>query len=413
VNTYAYDSANRLASISGGQSATYGYNGLGDRLSQNGVNYTLDLNTGLTQVLSDGTNTYLYGAGRIAQVNTTTEYFLGDALGSVRQLTDAGGVVTYANTYDPYGVTTQTFGASQTSFGFTGEYSDSYIKLIYLRSRLYDPLTGRFTTKDSWQGDYNRPLSLNRWNYVRANPINYVDPTGQRDWCAWWWNEWAVKQRVDVAESIVSPNADAINTYVAAGIAIQCAGSDNFLNANSGIGPAQITRNQARTEYGKVIPERYWWGGIVYDANGNPKPRNWGLACPDTGELETPLDPMDNQSAVILMRMLLQLVIDECKGCTTTDIYIAVAMAQNGPGFNRANMNGIPNASPENQNKYLIKKDWLSYFTADAEDGNMKNTKTQIDRFTLVINELKSRGWYVPENQPDFSWTTIELLRNW
>jgi len=45
----------------------------------------LDLNTGLTQVLSDGTTTYLYGLGRIAQLNTDTlmtDYFLGDALGS-------------------------------------------------------------------------------------------------------------------------------------------------------------------------------------------------------------------------------------------------------------------------------------------------------------------------------------------
>ena len=32
----------------------------------------LDLNAGLTQVLIDGTNTYLYDVGRIAQVNTTT-----------------------------------------------------------------------------------------------------------------------------------------------------------------------------------------------------------------------------------------------------------------------------------------------------------------------------------------------------
>ena len=80
--------------------SSYQYNGLGDRLTQsvNGdtTNYTLDLNAGLTQVLNDETNQYIYGVGRIAQVNTTTEYFLGDALGSVRQLTDASGEITLA-----------------------------------------------------------------------------------------------------------------------------------------------------------------------------------------------------------------------------------------------------------------------------------------------------------------------------
>ena len=43
---------------------------------------------------------------------------------------------------------------------------------------MYDPATGRFQTKDSWQGDYNRPLSLNRWNYGYGNPVKYIDPTG-------------------------------------------------------------------------------------------------------------------------------------------------------------------------------------------------------------------------------------------
>ena len=50
--------------------------------------------------------------------------------------------------------------------------------MVYLRSRMYDPVTGRFTTKDSWQGDYNRSLSLNRWMYVEGNPINATDPSG-------------------------------------------------------------------------------------------------------------------------------------------------------------------------------------------------------------------------------------------
>jgi hypothetical protein len=46
----------------------------------------LDLATGLTQVLADGTNTYLYRSSRIAQVRgTDREFYLGDALDSVRQ----------------------------------------------------------------------------------------------------------------------------------------------------------------------------------------------------------------------------------------------------------------------------------------------------------------------------------------
>jgi hypothetical protein len=55
----------------------------------------LDLNSGLTQVLTDGTNTY--GLGRISQQSgNDPEYFLGDALGSVRQVTSPSEQVTYA-----------------------------------------------------------------------------------------------------------------------------------------------------------------------------------------------------------------------------------------------------------------------------------------------------------------------------
>ena len=37
---------------------------------------------------------------------------------------------------------------------------------------------GRFMTRDTWAGDYNRPLSLNKWNYVEGNPVNFTDPSG-------------------------------------------------------------------------------------------------------------------------------------------------------------------------------------------------------------------------------------------
>ncbi len=80
------------------------------------TSYTLDLNAGLTQVLSDGANTYLYGAGRIAQQSAAgKEYFLGDALGSVRQLADATGAVSLARSYQPYGKLLASDGSSATS----------------------------------------------------------------------------------------------------------------------------------------------------------------------------------------------------------------------------------------------------------------------------------------------------------
>jgi len=52
-------------------------------------------------------------------------------------------------------------------------------QLIFLRSRWYNPADGRFQSRDTWEGDANRPMSMNRWNYVEANPVNLIDPSGK------------------------------------------------------------------------------------------------------------------------------------------------------------------------------------------------------------------------------------------
>jgi hypothetical protein len=67
--------------------------------SQN-TDFVMDLNAGLTRVLSNGATTYTYGIGRIAQITgADTEYFLSDALGSVRQLADGGGAISLDRNY--------------------------------------------------------------------------------------------------------------------------------------------------------------------------------------------------------------------------------------------------------------------------------------------------------------------------
>ena len=114
---YTYSHANRLKTTTNSQGpsgpvTTYFYNGLGDRLKKTidvgggyTTEYNLDLASGLTQVLADSDgDTYLYGVGRIAQEDATEmQYFLGDALGSVRQLVGEDGVVTLAKEYQPFG----------------------------------------------------------------------------------------------------------------------------------------------------------------------------------------------------------------------------------------------------------------------------------------------------------------------
>jgi RHS repeat-associated protein len=183
-NVYTYDDANRLTGVTDGVSAvSYAYNGLGDRLQTSAggqtTRYTLDLVSGLTQVLEDGGYTYLYGNGRIAQYGASGgEYFLGDALGSARQLVDASGAVRLTRSYQPYGELLASNGDGESMYGFTGEATDALTGMVYLRARWYAPQDGRFITRDTWKGDLNEPMSLNAWNYVQANPINYFDPGG-------------------------------------------------------------------------------------------------------------------------------------------------------------------------------------------------------------------------------------------
>ena len=149
------------------------------------------------------------GYGRIAQTNAASiEYFLGDALGSVRQLTDAQGQITLAKAYDPYGVVSMSAGAGQSSYGYTSEYQDSYNDLVYLRARHYAPAMGRFLSRDTWSGDENQPLSFNLWNYAYSNPVNLTDPTGnfpaeclEASNFAQCLREWISESRDDCAES--------------------------------------------------------------------------------------------------------------------------------------------------------------------------------------------------------------------
>lgn len=102
---------------------------------------------------------------------------MGDALGSVCQLTESNGAVVFSQSYQPYGDVLSSVGSKLTDYGFTGEWGDAS-GLIFLRARYYAPRDGRFLSKDVWDGNPNQPMSYNPWLYAFANPIMLTDPSG-------------------------------------------------------------------------------------------------------------------------------------------------------------------------------------------------------------------------------------------
>jgi RHS repeat-associated protein len=46
-------------------------------------------------------------------------------------------------------------------------------------AKYYNSNIGRFISLDPWSGDISDPQSLNKYTYVRNNPLKYIDPNGE------------------------------------------------------------------------------------------------------------------------------------------------------------------------------------------------------------------------------------------
>jgi RHS repeat-associated protein len=134
----------------------------------------------LPQVISertDGLNTF-HWAGIGQQTNRLWAFHLSDGLGSVRHLTDLTGKVRSSTTYDPFGKPISSWGNLSSTFGFTGEQTDTN-GLVYLRARYYAPSIGSFLSRDPVEGVAGRSMSRNGYAYAEGNPVNYTDPSGE------------------------------------------------------------------------------------------------------------------------------------------------------------------------------------------------------------------------------------------
>ena len=180
TNTYTWNARNQLASMSGGISASFGYDGLGRRrsktLSGTSTQFSMtDLN--LVQELVGGPDgepaVRRYRRALYANRGSDTNSFLVDALGSTVELADSSGSLQTHYTFDPFGAT-MTSGASSTNAAqFSGREYDG-IGLYFYRARYYSPSLHRFTSEDriDWSD------GLNLYAYVNNDPVDFVDPEG-------------------------------------------------------------------------------------------------------------------------------------------------------------------------------------------------------------------------------------------
>jgi len=141
-----------------------------------------DLSSGYSQVLkaTAGTTTVYYTRGFeliSRREGDASSFYLYDGGLSVRALTDETGAITDTLVFDAFGNETEKTGSTANTYKFQGEEQDA-TGLYYLRARYMDPVTGTFTSMDTYAGSLSDPMSLHKYLFANSNPVMYSDPSG-------------------------------------------------------------------------------------------------------------------------------------------------------------------------------------------------------------------------------------------
>jgi RHS repeat-associated protein/uncharacterized repeat protein (TIGR01451 family) len=193
-DTFSWDWAGRLTSANvGGTTSTFTYaaDGLRASASSGGStsSFVWDRAAAVPTLVSDGGSGYVHaGAMPVARLaGGETSYPLTDALGSVRDQTDAAGAVTASASYEVFGSTRLSSGTLG-ALGFTGASSGPQ-GLLYFQARYLDPTNGVFLSSDPVRPGAAGVVGFNLYTYAGNNPTTFVDPTGRQtaiEWASIW-----------------------------------------------------------------------------------------------------------------------------------------------------------------------------------------------------------------------------------
>ena len=177
---------------------TFSYDGFGNRTQKNSNTTYYDCNNNVMFEYANGReidwyrdSTGVIGCG-VASVDVSGTYWLRkDILGNVVAILTDGGIVVARYIYDAWGnhkvvdntgneITDTAHIGNINPYRYRGYYFDTETGLYYLKSRYYDPETGRFISIDDISfADPDTINGLNLYAYCCNNPVMHVDPTGQ------------------------------------------------------------------------------------------------------------------------------------------------------------------------------------------------------------------------------------------
>jgi RHS repeat-associated protein len=187
--TFAYNNANRLASVTGSPlAANFIYDYAGQRFSKtdNGsqpIVYSYMQGGTLISESENGVVTdYLYADGRpiavlqpgAASPANQVNYILADHLGTPQLASNSSGATVWQTTYYPFSTAGNINTSITQNLRFPGQYADTETGFSYNLNRDYIPNLGRYLETD--------PIGfgggMNTYAYVNENPMIYVDTTG-------------------------------------------------------------------------------------------------------------------------------------------------------------------------------------------------------------------------------------------
>ena len=211
MNGYGYDGAGNLTSVNGVQYNTFNlenqwvsqssydasflYDGDGKRVRrfESGISpettYFWNDEGGNVLMETDSAlnvdNLYFYVNGqRVAYGpalgNGGLYFYYTDHNGNVKMITNDSGLACYDADYFPFGGVINTWENScpHQYYQFAGKDRDPVMGVDYFGARFYQDTMARFYSPDPLGGSLEDPQTLNRYTYVRNNPLRFTDPTG-------------------------------------------------------------------------------------------------------------------------------------------------------------------------------------------------------------------------------------------